>query len=317
MKIIQHNESLKNTIITVGTFDGVHRGHQAIITQLLTKAKQLNLNDLIITFSLHPRLIVQPDYDLKLLTTKDEKILLLQKFKINHLYFLPFDQNMANWDAETFVRKILIEKFGLKHLIVGFDHRFGKNRQAGYNELKQLGEKYGFTVEKVEPVIYNGQKISSSRIRKLITDGQIKLANKLLGYNYLAIGKVIKGSGIGRKINFPTANILVHKQKLLPKYGVYAVKVQTDNFDGLGVLNYGIRPTISTDPQPVLEVHILDFNQNIYNHPIKIQFIDRIRDEKKFNSLSELQNQIHHDILTARKIFSELNQNIHNSSLPL
>ncbi len=301
MKIIQHTETLKNTIITVGTFDGVHRGHQAIIKKLLNKAKHLKLNDLAITFNLHPRLVVQPGYNLKLLTTPDEKIQILEKLHVNHIYFLPFDKNMANLDAEDFVRKILLEKFDIKHLIVGFDHRFGKNRQAGYQELTLLGQKYGFTVEKVDPIIYNGEKISSSRIRKLISDGKIKQANELLGYNYFATGKVITGKGIGRKINFPTANILVHKLKLLPKFGVYAVKVHTDDFSGIGVLNYGIRPTISTDAQPVLEVHILDFNQDIYNQPIKIEFIDRIRDEKKFASINELQAQIRKDIETTRK----------------
>ena len=296
MNILDLHEKLYNTTITVGTFDGVHLGHKAIFSLLKKRSQELNLNDLIITFRVHPRMIVQPSYKLKLLTLLNEKIQLISRQNIKHLYILPFDKQMSELTAEDFVRKYLVEKFGLKHLIVGFDHRFGKNRQAGYEELIPLGKKYGFSVEKVEPVIYSGEKISSSRIRKLITEGNIIEANNLLGYKYFLNGTVVKGRGIGRKIDFPTANILVDRLKLMPKPGVYAVKVKIDAYEKLGVLNYGFRPTFGTSYGSVAEVHILNFSEQIYGKNIKITFLSRLRDEKKFKSPSELKKQIRLDI---------------------
>ncbi len=302
MKILDTHEKLSNTVITVGTFDGVHLGHKAIFATLKKRAQELDLNELVITFRVHPRLVVQPSYDLKLLTLINEKIELISQQNIRHLYILPFDKQMAQLSAEDFVKKYLVEKFGLKHLIVGFDHRFGKNRQAGYEELIPLGKKYGFSVEKVDQVIHNSEKISSSRIRQLISNGKITEANKLLGYNYFINGTVVKGRGIGRKINFPTANILVNKLKLMPKPGVYAVKVLIDNTEKLGVLNYGFRPTFEINAGTTAEVHILDFSEHIYGKNIRISFIARLRDEKKFNSPTELQKQIKRDIAQTRQI---------------
>ncbi len=303
MKILDSHENLDNTTITVGTFDGVHLGHKAIFSLLKRRSNELDLNELVITFRVHPRMVVQPSYNLKLLTLINEKIELISHQNIRHLYILPFDKQMAQLSAEDFVKKYLVEKFGLKHLIVGFDHRFGKNRQAGYEELIPLGKKFGFTVEKVSPVIHNGEKISSSRIRNLITDGKIAEANSLLGYNYFINGIVVKGRGIGRKINFPTANIVVNQLKLMPKPGVYAVKVQIDKTEKLGVLNYGFRPTFETNAGSIAEVHILDFSEEIYGKNIKISFLNRLRDEKKFDSPASLQKQISADIEKTLQIY--------------
>jgi len=303
MKIIDAQYPIKNTVITIGTFDGVHRGHQQILNILKQRAFETKLNDLVITFRLPPRLILNPNAPMRVLTLIDEKIELLNKQHVKNLYILPFDKNTAQMDAETFVRRFLVEKFGLKHLIVGYDHRFGKDRQAGYEQLLEIGKKYGFTVEQVQPVKHGNLTVSSSLIRNALQNGDIKLANDLLGYNYFFRGKVIQGKRLGKKLSYPTANLRINPLKLMPKLGVYAVRVESDDFSGYGVLNYGLRPTIDHDTRPAAEVHILDFNRQIYGKTLRISLVQRLRDELKFSSLHQLSKQIAIDIAQVRKIF--------------
>ena len=305
MNIIHFNTPPSSgSAVTVGSFDGIHLGHKKIFSLLKKISLQYNIPGIIITFRQHPRLIVQPSYNLKLLTLIDEKIELLQKLDIDFVQFLDFNKQMADLSAEEFIKKYLIDKLNLKHLIVGFNHRLGKNRQAGYEELKAIGQKLGFQVHLVSPLIYKNNYISSSRIRKALTNCDLENANNMLGYNYFCYARVVKGNNIGSKLGFPTANLLINKQKLLPCPGVYAVKVKINNNTYNGILNYGKRPTIDSSPNLIPEVHIFDFSENIYNKTIKITFIKRIRDEQKFNSLQELKNQIQIDIKTAKLILS-------------
>ncbi len=303
MRILDAQYPVKNTVITIGTFDGVHLGHRHILGTLKQRATQMHLNDLVVTFRLPPRLILNPNAGIRVLTLIDEKTKLIEAQGISCLYILPFDKNVAQMDAETFVRRFLVEKFGLKHLIVGYDHRFGKDRQAGYEQLLEIGKKYGFTVEQVQPVTLDGINISSSYIRRALIQGDIKTANRLLGYEYFATGTVVEGKHLGKKLSYPTANLRINPLKLMPKLGVYAVRVELDGFRGYGVLNYGKRPTIDNDTHPVAEVHILDFNRQIYGKTLKISFVKRLRDEQRFASASQLQEQINRDIAQARKIF--------------
>ncbi len=302
MHILDLENPVKNTVITVGTFDGVHLGHKKILSTLRHRAKQLHLNDVVVTFRVPPRLILNPNANIKVLTLIDEKIKLIEQQGISFLYILPFDRQMAQLPAEEFVRRYLVQGLGMKHLVVGFDHRFGKNREAGYEELVKTGEKYGFTVEKVDALLLNGEKVSSSRIRQAISEGKIEQANNLLGYNYFFSGTVTPGKKIGRLLKYPTANISINQLKLMPAYGVYLVKVLLDTFKGYGILNYGLRPTIEDQGKPRAEVHILDFSGDIYRKKIKIELITKLREEKKFQSLQALQKQISMDEQKAREL---------------
>ena len=302
MKILDINERLSGSVATVGSFDGIHIGHKQIFYQVKKLATELNLPDVIVTFRQHPRFVVQPGYDMKLLTTIDEKINILDKIGIGALQLLNFDKQMASLDAEDFVRLFLVERLNVKALVVGFNHRIGRGRGGDYEELVKLGQKYGFSVHKVNPVLYEGEPISSSRIRKSLESCQLDDANKMLGYKYFISGQVIEGKKLGKKIGFPTANLQVNKRKLMPCTGVYAVYVEIDSQTYKGVLNYGRRPTIENDVQPVPEVHIFDFHGNLYGESIKVSLVKYFRKEKKFDTTEQLKKQIQQDILNARSV---------------
>ncbi len=304
MKILDIHETLQGCVATVGSFDGIHLGHREIFRELKKIALEKNLPDIVISFRQHPRFIVQPEYKMKLLTTIDEKISLLKQQNISFIHLLDFDKKMAELTAEEFVKKILIQKLNVKALIVGFNHRFGKGRGAGFNELVQLGDKYGFSVHKVKPVLYKNEYISSSRIRKELENCHLEEANSMLGYQYFFTGKVIQGKKLGKKIGIPTANLSVDKRKLLPCPGVYAVVIDIDKTRHKGVLNYGRRPTIDNDTIAIPEVHILDFDKDIYGKTIKVTFVKRLRQEMKFSSVDELKRQIREDIEITRHIFN-------------
>ncbi|MCL9769312.1 bifunctional riboflavin kinase/FAD synthetase [Flavobacterium sp. HXWNR69] len=287
--------SSKKTIMTIGTFDGVHIGHQSILKKITSIDTQKELTSVVLTFFPHPRMVLNQENSIKLLNTIEEKILLLKRFKVENLIIHPFDKTFSDLSPEKFVTEVLIKKLNIQKIIIGYDHRFGKNRAANIDDLIIFGKKYGFEVEQLSAEEIDEIAISSTKIRKAITDGNIKLANDYLGYPFMLTGKVIHGKKIGRTIGFPTANIeITENYKLLPKNGVYVVSSIMNNMEYYGMMNIGKNPTIGENEQSV-EVHFLDINEDLYGKELQISILEHIRDEKKFNSLSELQEQLAKD----------------------
>lgn len=252
---------------------------------------------LVLTFFPHPRMVLQQDTSIKLLNTIDEKAELLDKFGIDNLIIHPFDAAFSNLSAEEFVKEILIDRLNIHKIIIGHDHRFGKNRTADINDLIAFGKKYSFEVEQINAHEIDEIAISSTKIRKALIEGNIKLANQYLGYSYYISGKVVEGKKIGRTIGYPTANIQINENyKLLPKNGVYVVSSEIDNVLYFGMMNIGKNPTIGENDQSI-EVHFFNLNEDIYNKNLQILILEHIREEQKFNSLSELQAQLDKDKL--------------------
>jgi len=296
-----------NTIVTIGTFDGVHKGHKEIVGRLNSTAKKEGLESVLLTFYPHPRHVLFPDdQKLKLINTIEEKIEALRKTGLQHFIIQEFDVDFSRIKSVNFIRDFLVNKLNMKRMVVGYDHHFGKNREGTFENLLSLSELYDFKLDKIAPQNIGDITISSTKIRNAIIDGDIEKANSYLSCNFSLSGVVEKGNGIGSSINFPTANIKVeNKWKILPKDGVYAVKVFVENQQYFGMLNIGNRPTIADDKH-VVEVHIFDFNSTIYNLDIKVEFIKRIRSEKKFNSLEELQSQLEIDESKIKAVFNLL-----------
>ncbi len=287
-----HNK--KPLALSLGMFDGVHLGHQSIINELHKIAAEKNLNSAVLTFWPHPRLVFNPNDNLKLLNTIDEKIQLLDQFEIQNLFIKEFDDEFRNLTGEEFVRQILVEKLNVKHLIIGYDHVFGKNRSGNFELLEQLAPELGFEVEQMEAVNIHNHHISSTKIRNALLEGQILQANEMLGYEYQVSGKVIHGKKIGRTIGYPTANIEVENIKLLPKKGAYIVEVFVKNKCYKGMLSIGTNPTIGKNPLTV-EVYILDFDEDIYGENITVKFRDFLHDEIKFESMEKLIERLDDD----------------------
>ena len=297
------SENVKYSVVTIGTFDGVHIGHKAIIEKLKEQAKKLNCESVIITFSPHPRMVVNNDSKILLLTTLEEKKELIEKLGVDKLYVINFTKDFAKKTYQEFLTETIVLKNKAKHLIIGYDHKFGKDRAGDKTNLMELTKENNIGITIVNPQEINGMVVSSTKIRNALLDGNLELANTMLGRNYKVKGKVIEGSKRGRTLGFPTANIEPYeKNKLLPQNGVYLVKVFLENREYPGVLNIGLRPTFNNRVEPIAEVHLLDFNQDIYGMEISIEFIKRLRDEKKFNSKEELITQIKKDIKEVRKI---------------
>jgi len=308
MQVYQGIESFKTiprAVVTVGTFDGVHAGHLEIFHKMVTDAAVMGGETVVITFYPHPRLVIHPDSkDLKFINTQARKYELIEESGIQHLIIIPFTREFSNLSSSEFVRRYLVEKVGTKKLIVGYDHHFGKDRRGGYKDLMGLGKIYGFDVEEVKVKEINGIAVSSTKIRNALMEGNVKQANSLLGYDYSITGKVVYGNRIGRTIGFPTANIeLDDKYKLISAVGVYACRVEWNGklYGGMG--NIGYRPTIDKGDLTI-EVHIFDFDQEIYGETITIYFIDRIRDEVKFKNLAALRQQLVHDRARSIEILS-------------
>lgn len=302
---IQEFTAINNAVITIGTFDGVHCGHKVIIEQLKKAAKKIDGETVVLTFFPHPRMVVFPDdNDLKLLNTIEERTSLLEKAGIDHLIIHPFSKKFSKLSALDFVRDILVNKINAKKIIIGYDHRFGKNRTGDFDDLKNFGETYDFEVEEIPAQDIQQINISSTKIRNALIDGEINAANQFLGYNYFLSGKVVEGEKIGRKIGFPTANIFIENSyKLIPKNGVYAVKVKVKEITYNGMLNIGNRPTINGKNQTI-EVHIFDFNEFIYGEIITILFIERIRSESQFDDMTQLKNQLTLDKINSLQILA-------------
>ncbi len=283
-----------NTTITIGSFDGVHLGHIALFEKTNQLAQQLKVEPLVVSFDPHPRNVLFPQSNFKLLTTLEEKLYLLSQIGIKNLAIIPFTKSLAEFSPELFIQDYIIDKFKAKGIVIGFDFRFGKERKGNAEYLKKLSEKYHFIVEIISPVVFDGIVVSSSLIRKFIENAQLEEANKLLGRPYFILGKVIKGKERGKLIGFPTANLEIHPLKLLPPAGVYAVWVIYKDKKFKGALNIGIRPTFD-EKELSVEVHILNFNKDIYGEIIKIEFIKYIRNELKFSSIEDLKKQIKKD----------------------
>ena len=297
----------KNSVVTIGTFDGVHVGHKKIIKKLVKIAKQENLIAAILTFFPHPRMVLQSDSNIKLINTIDEKSQILESLGVNHLVVHEFTQEFSRLTALEFVRDILVDKLHVKHLIVGYDHRFGRNRSANIDDLRELGETYNFKITEISAKEIDEVAVSSTKIRNSLVEGDIHLANKYLGYNFSLTGKVIKGKSLGSQIGFPTANIKIKERyKLIPKNGSYVVKVHVNNSMIYGMMNIGENPTIE-DKESSIEVHLFDFNKNIYNQYIKIELLDRLRDEQKFNSVDDLKIQLSKDKETSLNYIQNIN----------
>lgn len=296
------NFTAKNPVVTIGTFDGLHKGHRLVIEQLKKLATEVNGESVIFTFYPHPRIITSPhETNLRLLTTKDEKIKLLGNLNIDHLIIYPFDKAFSELSYSDFVKKVLVDQIKINHLVVGYDHRFGKNREGSYEYLISLAEKYNFNVEKTAALSIEEENISSTKIRKELEAGNITKANEYLGYHFMLQGKVIDGKKMGRKIGFPTANIeAFDKNKIIPGYGVYSVFVDIDDKRYGGMLNIGSRPTFNNNADNrSIEVNIFDFSGDIYGKELTLIFVSKIRDEHKFDGIDALIRQLKKDKLTA------------------
>jgi len=282
-------------VVTIGTFDGVHLGHQKIITQITAAARDKDCDSLVLTFFPHPRMVLQEGTEMKQLNTIEEKTMLLEQLGVDHLVIHPFDKAFSRMTAEEFVKVVLVDTFRLKKIIIGYDHRFGRNRTADINDLITFGETYGFEVAQISAEELNDVSISSTKIRTALNEGNIELANNYLGYPYAVTGEVVKGQQLGRTIGYPTANISVREDyKLIPQNGVYVVKSTIQGKTVFGMMNIGNRPTVNGTSQTI-EVHFLDFEQDLYNQTISVSLLKRLRSEQKFPSLDALKAQLLQD----------------------
>lgn len=296
----------KPVILTQGTFDGVHFGHQKILRQVVDEALQIGGVSVLLTFYPHPRLVLYPDdNELKLLSTIEEKVDLVSALGIDYLIIMPFTQELSRLRADEFVRDILVEKLHLTKLIIGYDHRFGRNREGGMQEMVLFSETYGFELEEIPAQDISESIVSSTKIRQALLNGEVHQAGKYLGTAYVLRGKVEEGMQRGTTIGYPTANIRVNSSyKLIPKNGVYAVWVYIDEKKFEGMLNIGYNPTFD-DKKWSVEVHLFDFNQNVYHKEITIAFVSRTRDEQKFDDLQSLINQLKEDEKEIRAILEK------------
>ena len=297
MKIIREFENYtENTpkVLSLGMFDGVHFGHISIINLLKSLAQENNLETAILTFWPHPRKVFNPNDEIKLLNTLNEKLNLLENANLDVVFLKSFDENFRNLTGEEFVRQILIEKLNVKHIIIGHDHVFGKNKSGNFELLQKLSKELDFVVQQLDAVKEGEFNISSTKIRNCLANGNIIGANKMLGYHYSVSGKVIDGKKLGRTIGYPTANIEVDELKLLPKKGAYIVEVYVKNKFYKGMLSIGTNPTVNGDKLTV-EVYILDFNKDIYGEEITVKFRDFLHEEIKFESLEKLIERLDED----------------------
>lgn len=299
MKIYNNIDEFKpidNAIVTIGTFDGVHLGHRKIIERVKQLAQDSGGETVILTFFPHPRMILHPeDHNLKMINTMDEKAQLLEQLGVDHLIITPFSRDFSNQTAEEYIRDILVNKIGTKKIVIGYDHRFGKDRQGGLTELQRLSPVYGYEVVEIPEQDIHDVAISSTRIRNALLSDEIDLANEFLGYPFFVTGKVMRGDQIGRTIGYPTANILIEETyKLIPADGIFAVKVQLNGQEYKGMGYIGHRPTINGMTRNI-EVNIFDFNEDIYSQSIRMEFIKYVRGDIKFTTLDDLTVQLGRD----------------------
>lgn len=304
MRVISLTGTVKfpKTCAAIGIFDGVHLGHQLLIKKMLAKAKDLHAKSLVITFFPHPAHVLRPDIDFKYLISLKARMQLLERLGVDICLVIPFTSKFSRIPPENFIKSLLVDRLGVKALFVGEDFRFGSKRSGDVALFKAMALEYGYEMDGIKAVSQDGEIISSTRIRKLVMQGDLKGAKKLLGRDFSCFGMVVKGEGRGKSLGFPTANVN-HEKCILPPVGVYAVKVHYKNKIYPAVANLGFRPSFKEkSPEPQLEVHIFDFNKDLYGKEIDIIFIKRIRDEKKFASVEDLRLQIYKDAQKARSI---------------
>ncbi|WP_417368956.1 bifunctional riboflavin kinase/FAD synthetase [Flavobacterium beibuense] len=296
---IQEFTTSAPTIVTLGTFDGVHKGHKSILEKITSSSKNTGCESVLLTFFPHPRMVLQQNTDIKLLNTIKEKAMLLEEHGINNLIIHPFDHAFSRLTAEEFVKNILVDKFMVRKIIIGYDHRFGRNRTADINDLIQYGEEYNFEVEQISALEINEVSVSSTKIRNALNAGYLETANRYLGYPYFLTGNVVKGKQLGRTIGFPTANInITESYKLIPDKGVYVVSSQIAGKTVYGMMNIGNNPTVGGVAESI-EVHFFDFNSDLYNQEIRVNIHYKIRNEIKFPSVNHLKEQLKEDQKTS------------------
>ena len=294
-------------VTTIGTFDGVHIGHQKIINKVVKLAKKLGFTPIVLTLFPHPRMVLQKDNSIKLLNTIDERIDILKSYGIPKVIVKEFTHEFANLSAEEYVKDILIDELNTKYIVVGYDHHFGKNRSANIEDLKKYAKTYNFEIKEISAQDIKDVTVSSTKIRNALNDGNVSLSNSYLGYNYFITGLVVKGKGLGRKLDFPTANIQIKESyKLIPKDGVYVVQCQLNSRVVFGMMNIGTNPTIN-DKGRSIEVHFFEYNEDLYNHKLKIEFLKRLRNEQKFKNLEALKSQLREDRKSALEYIEKMN----------
>ena len=298
----------KNTILTLGTFDGIHPGHLKIINKLVDCSKEKGCRNVVITFYPHPRTVLSSGNDIKMLTTQVERKNLLEKQGVENFLTINFTKEFSALTAEEFIYEYLINGIGLSEIVLGHDHHFGKGRSGNVELLKKIGAKEGFSVTTVDAFYINNEVVSSTKIRNALSEGALKRANNLLGRNYSFSGTVISGDKRGRGLGYPTANIkLSSQEKLLPAIGIYAVRVLLENENHFGLLSIGKRPTFYNSGEIVTEVYIYNFDREIYGKEVTVEMVEYLRGEEKFNSAEELINQMNKDKENGLKIFNKLN----------
>jgi riboflavin kinase/FMN adenylyltransferase len=299
-------QSTKKTILTLGTFDGVHIGHKKILERITQNTENGKYESLVLTFFPHPRMVLQEKSEIKLLNTIAEKSKLLEETGIENLVIHPFNESFSRLTAEEFVHSILVDQFHIQKIIIGHDHRFGRNRTANIDDLIAFGAEYGFEVEQISAQEIQDVSVSSTKIRKALDEGNITLANDYLGYAYFLSGEVVKGKQLGRTIGFPTANIQIEEDyKKIPKNGVYIVKTFIDNAVIFGMMNIGFNPTVNGQKQTI-EVNLFDFDADIYGQKLEISLLEYIREEQKFGSVDLLKEQLNQDKKTALDFVGQL-----------
>jgi riboflavin kinase/FMN adenylyltransferase len=292
---IQDFSTTKKTILTLGTFDGVHFGHKKILEKVLQNTEIDKYESLVLTFFPHPRMVLEEKSNIKLLNTISEKIDLLEKIGIQNLVIHPFDESFSRLTAEEFVSSVLVDQFHIHKIIIGHDHRFGRNRTANIDDLISFGKQYGFEVEQISVQEINEMSVSSTKIRKALSEGNMTLANKYLGYEYFLTGTVFKGQQLGRTIGFPTANLKIKEDyKLIPKNGVYIVKSIINQETIFGMMNIGFNPTVAGENLSI-EIHYFNFNSDLYDEEIAVSILQYIRPEQKFKSVDLLKVQLEKD----------------------
>ena len=296
-------KNIKNPIVTVGTFDGIHYGHQKIIQRLQKIAKKNNGESVLLTFDPHPRKVLLNDQCLKLIHTVKEKINILEKLGLDHLVIYPFTKEFSKFSAKTYIDELLVKKLGTHTLVIGYDHHFGNDREGNIDLLKKHEKSNPFYLEEIKAHEIEEIKISSTKVRRAIENGNIHLVDNYCGHFYEFSGEVVHGNGIGKTIGTPTANIQLNSnEKIIPLDGVYAVICQIKDANFKGIMNIGYKPTVNKGEKRTIEIHLFDFNKDVYELELRAKVIERIRDEVKFSSLESLKSQILKDNENAKKI---------------
>lgn len=293
-------------VVTTGTFDGVHCGHMELLNRIKTLAKNHNGETVVVTFNPHPRTVIHPDVQIKLIHTIEEKIARLEKAGVDHFVIIPFTKAFSRTTSTSFVRDILILQLQTKLLVIGYDHQFGRNREGTVSDLAEYAVTYGFEIEQIEAQTFEDINISSTKIRKALEEGDFETANQFLGYDFMLTGTVVHGNKLGKSIGYPTANIDVRNEhKLIPANGVYAVEVEIQGENFGGMLNIGSKPTVSSEQEQSIEVHVFEFEKDVYGEEIKVNFKKRIRSERKFKNVKALTTQLGVDKLSALEILKK------------